>query len=131
MENGKIGMNFPIGLYYKTVDHITQDEPDLFQQVKEAGKDFAPYGRRINDVDNLENLLQEIGFKEIKTGRISKKMSIDEMRAFYSIPAQSAARWPKTAYKNRLKLLDNIIEYFKESGIESFYQQWGWIIAEK
>jgi hypothetical protein len=58
-------------------------------------------------------------------------MSISEVRAFYSIPAQSAALWPKTAYEERLVLLEKLIDHLKESGINSFYQHWEWITAMK
>lgn len=128
--SGTIGFNYLIGVYSKPVDKI-RNELDLFSIAKQKGKEFAPYGRRIYDIKTLGHMLNDVGFKNIQHGRISKRMSVDELRGFYSIPAQSAALWPKNVYEERLKLLDDLIEFFLENGIEEYHQHWCWYVAEK
>jgi ubiquinone/menaquinone biosynthesis C-methylase UbiE len=129
--SGNVGMNYLVGLYSWPEFDVTQEKIDLFRLTKDSGKPFAPYGRQINDVTKLTKILRDIGYKNIRSAGLSKKMSISEVRAFYSIPAQSAALWPKTKYEERLVLLEKLIDYLKEEGIESFYQHWGWITAVK
>jgi ubiquinone/menaquinone biosynthesis C-methylase UbiE len=130
-KSGVVGMNYLIGIYPKPENQLPENQPDLFQQAKLDSMNFAPYGRRINDVTIFSQLLGSIGFQNIISGTISKKMSVIELRSFYSITAQSAALWPKTEYDERLLLLEECIDYFKECGIKDYYQYWGWITANK
>ncbi|MFX1534087.1 MAG: class I SAM-dependent methyltransferase [Promethearchaeota archaeon] len=132
-ENGTVGMNYLLDLYDVDNNEVLGNESgnkDLFLLPKQAGKKFAPYGRKIMNVKTLPEILKNIGFRNIKEGIISKKMSLDEMKAFYSIPAQSAALWPKNEYEERLKLLDALVEYFQEININTYYQYWGWCIGQ-
>jgi ubiquinone/menaquinone biosynthesis C-methylase UbiE len=129
-DGGSIGLNYLIGVYSKAAEEESK-EPELFLKAKQDGKTFAPYGRRINDVKALANILKNIGFKNISEGRTSKMMGLDELKAFYSIPAQSAALWPKSRYEERMKLLDSLINYLAENNIRNFYQHWGWCTGEK
>ncbi|MFW9991067.1 MAG: class I SAM-dependent methyltransferase [Candidatus Odinarchaeota archaeon] len=132
-ENGIVGMNYLMGLYSDDTEKAGDSGPitDLFLQAKQAGKDFAPYGRIITDGKVLPRVLVEIGFKNIREGILVKKMAVDEMKAFYSIPAQSAGLWPRHDYEERLSLLDSLVEYFQEKGISAYYQNWGWCSAIK
>ncbi len=127
---GNVGMNYLIGVYSKSFSDV-DIEQELFYKAKMEDKTFAPYGRRINDIETLANTLKKIGFKNISMGRTSKMMDEKELRAFYSIPAQSAALWPKNSYEERLKLLDVLVEYLKENEITNYYQHWGWCVGEK
>ncbi|MFX0060958.1 MAG: class I SAM-dependent methyltransferase [Candidatus Hermodarchaeota archaeon] len=130
-ENGIIGMNYLLGLYDGIASLENESENnDLFLLSKQAGKKFAPYGRQITNVKTLPEILKNVGFRNIKEGIISKKMSLDEMKSFYSIPAQSAALWPKNKYEERLTLLDSVVEYFQEININTYYQHWGWCIGQ-
>ena len=133
-ENGTIGMNYLIGLF----DTSTQKNPgnkgtdeDLFAIAKLAGTSSAPYGRRITDCKILPSILYEVGFRNIREGVLFIELSLDEMKAFYRIPAQSSALWPKNTYEGRLSLLDSLIEYFQQNNIKTFYQHWGWCVGEK
>ncbi|MFX1251840.1 MAG: class I SAM-dependent methyltransferase [Promethearchaeota archaeon] len=128
-EDGTVGMNYLLGLYDVDDSEIQESKSrnkGLFLLPKQAGKKFAPYGRQIVNVKTLPEILKNVGFRNIKQGIISKKMSLDEMKAFYGIPAQSAALWPKNKYEERLKLLDALVEYFEEININTHYQYWGW-----
>jgi SAM-dependent methyltransferase len=132
-ENGTVGMNYLLGLYDGDDSNIQEGEgrnKGLFLLPKQAGKKFAPYGRQVVNVKTLSEILKNVGFRNIKEGIISKKMNLDEMKAFYSIPAQSAALWPKNPYEERLKLLDSLVEYFQEININTYYQHWGWCVGQ-
>jgi len=133
-DKSTIGMNYLIGLYETDAEPIGEGQDlnnDLFQLASSSGKPFAPYGRNIMDFNALPKLLKEIGFRKIRTGILNVELSEAEMRAFYSIPAQSAALWPKNSYEERLKFLDLLIEYLKENNISKFYLYWGWCVGEK
>jgi ubiquinone/menaquinone biosynthesis C-methylase UbiE len=133
-DKSTIGMNYLIGVYETDAEpdgEVQELNNDLFQLASASGKPFAPYGRNIMDFNALPELLKEIGFRRIRTGILTVELSEDEMRAFYSIPAQSAALWPKNDYEERLKFLDLFMEYLKENNISNFYQYWGWCVGEK
>jgi ubiquinone/menaquinone biosynthesis C-methylase UbiE len=127
---GTIGVNYLFGLY--SIPELNdRAEPNLFQVMKKNGELFAPYGRRIFDVNELPQTLRDVGFKNICQGLLSIEMNINELKAFYSIPAQSAALWPKSHYDDRLELFQSTLEYFSKNKIKKFYQHWGWCTAEK
>ncbi|MHA2295877.1 MAG: class I SAM-dependent methyltransferase [Candidatus Hodarchaeales archaeon] len=134
-NKGIIGMNYLIGLY--RIDNQILDfhssEDDLFKEVKLEGKKFAPYGRKITDTKSLPGILKKIGFQgnRIQEGIIVRMMEKDEMKEFYSIPAQSAGLWPRNNYQERLLLLDSLVDHLQGSDITTYYQYWGWCIAEK
>ncbi len=130
VKKGTVGMNYLIGIYEIDALENQNADNDLFFRVKEAGEKYAPYGRRIIDVAVLPDILDDLGFRNIHKGILSKKMNSDELKAFYGIPAQSAGLWPKNYYEERLKLLDLNIEYFLKQNISTYYQYWGWIVAE-
>jgi ubiquinone/menaquinone biosynthesis C-methylase UbiE len=130
--SGTIGMNYLITLSdhpKTTTDPFTV--PDLFHRLHSTGEVFAPYGRRINDISQLPTILDGIGFQSIRTGVVTRQLDLEEVRAFYSIPAQSAALWPKNKYPERLKLLDKLLKYFANQGVKDFYHHWGWCVGEK
>ncbi len=133
-STGTIGMDYLAGLYGGDSDAVMgSDGPgdELFTKAKQSGQPFAPYGRRITDGIILPKILKDIGFKNIREGMLSKAMTLDEMKAFYSIPAQSAALFPKNTYEERLTLFDSFIEYFQKKNISTFSQHWGWCVGEK
>ncbi|MFX0090428.1 MAG: class I SAM-dependent methyltransferase [Candidatus Hodarchaeota archaeon] len=132
-EKGMVGMNFLIGLYGSNSELSKADRQrdDLFLLAKKAGKPFAPYGRKITDAGEIPKALRDIGFKNIEEGVLSKKMSLEEWKTFYSIPAQSAGLWPRNKYEERLRLLDSLVEYLQNLNISAYYQFWGWYIARK
>jgi hypothetical protein len=70
--------------------------------------------------------LEGLGFRDIKGGRWSERMSSSEVKDFYSIPAQSAGLYPKTPYEERLELLNSLLDHFMNEGINEFDQVWGW-----
>ena len=120
-ENGTMGMNYLIGIYDKIPDNNPSDD-NLFDRAKSDNKTFAPYGRAIVDTTTLGDQLIELGFNEVHNGVVVHAMPLDELSAFYCIPAQSAALWPKTNYEERLENLNLLIKYFKEKGIKKYYQ---------
>ncbi|MEW5760415.1 MAG: class I SAM-dependent methyltransferase [Candidatus Thermoplasmatota archaeon] len=126
-ENGTVGMNYLIGMYEKS----DKTDNGLFQLAKRDGKEFAPYGRKIVDINIISDSLDKVGFRNIRKGTIAKEMSLNEMREFYSIPAQSAALYPKTPYEDRLNLIDTLMDYVQKKKIRKLYQCWGWYAAEK
>ena len=127
---GMVGMNYLIGMSNGNVEERSSTT-NLFDLAKANGKAFAPYGRAINDVKSLHQVLKEIGFQNVLEGTLSKELSLAGFKAFYSIPAQSAALWPKNSYEERLELLDKLIEFFHEKEINRYYQYWGWCVGEK
>jgi ubiquinone/menaquinone biosynthesis C-methylase UbiE len=131
---GCVGFNYLIGVFDHPCNNHDENIPsgsDLFLGARDENQPFAPYGRRINDIWAYPKILKEIGFKNIKLGRLSKRMVQDELLAFYSIPAQSAALWPKTEYQLRLENLEALVRYLKEIGVSNYYQHWGWVTAIK
>jgi len=129
-NRGIIGMNYLMGLYPDAYTE-TYEGPELFEHARIKEQGFAPYGRGIMDVTSLGSILNDIGFKDVTEGIISKKMSFEEVRAFYSIPAQSAALWPKNNYNERLELLEKLLQFYTENNITEFHQYWGWCKGEK
>ncbi len=131
-----VGMNYLVSLIGTKDNNIRPDGAEqpgenLFELAKQEKKPFAPYGRRINDPEKLLEILKEIGFQKLKKGTILKEMSLDEIKIFYSIPAQSAALWPKNRYEDRLKLLDSLLDWAQQNGVNRYYQAWGWCVGEK
>jgi len=124
-EGGVVGMNFLIG----TTDE--EGDVDLFLTAKNEGLDCAPYGRPIIDPDDLPGILEDTGFADILTGIVEIPMTVDKVRGFYAIPAQSAGLWPRTPYEERLRLLDSLLDHFEEGGVTGYVQRWGWCAAVK
>lgn len=123
--HGIVGMNYLTGIY--PVAHLeSTDCPEMFEFAKKNKQSFAPYGRGINDVSTFGAIMKDIGFSDIKEGIISKEMSLEEVKAFYSIPAQSAALWPKNDYNERLELLEQLFQYLITNDFTEFHQYWGW-----
>ncbi len=156
-KNGTVGMNYLIGVFDKDLTNNqshqvrnakTQNQPikrtrnagsllkslpnnDLFKQTKQDGKEFAPYGRQIMDTKDIGKILKKTGFKNIQNGMISRKMAPEEMITFYSIPAQSAALYPKTQYKERREMIKSLIKHIQNRGVDELYQYWGWCVGVK
>lgn len=107
------------------------DDLDVFQSARDRQLECAPYGRAIMDVDTLPGIMEEAGFKDIRQGTISLSMTREEVYRFYSIPAQSAGLYPRTPYKERLHLLESLLDHFEKGGIGNFQQRWGWIVGVK
>lgn len=126
-NSGTVGMNYLIGLF--STPETTKW--DLFQEVKKEGKEFAPYGRQIIRKEKIEPSLRRIGFKRIKKGKIVKKMPFNGVKKFYSIPAQSAALYPKTPYQERIELVNLLLKHFQTKGVKKFYLHWGYYVGEK
>ena len=83
---GCIGFNYLVGIYEHPSNDVSENEKfesDLFFNTKTDGKPFAPYGRRINDIESYPNILKEIGFKKVQCGMISKRLAQDELLAFF------------------------------------------------
>jgi ubiquinone/menaquinone biosynthesis C-methylase UbiE len=129
-SSGIVGMNYLVGVFDRDVNK-TKNAIDLFKQAKDDGKPFAPYGRGIIDVQKLPDILASSGFQSIKQRTYTVEMSIEQFRAFYSIPAQSAALWPKNRYSERLELLDELIRFLKENGITTYFQAWDYCSGKK
>ena len=55
----------------------------LFQSVKNDDLEFAPYGRKIVETNLLSEILKKVGFRKVREGVISKKMSREEVKDFY------------------------------------------------
>ena len=124
-DGGVVGMNYLHGVFDGSADE-KKDAGDLFMMVKGEKKPFAPYGRSIFETAQLPAMLERAGFREVRDGIISRRMELEELRDFYSIPVQSAGLYPRTAYGERLKLLDSLLEHFGDIGNASFDQRWGW-----
>jgi ubiquinone/menaquinone biosynthesis C-methylase UbiE len=127
-EGGIIGMNFLVGVnaVQETSDGTQPKAFDIFQSAKENGLKSAPYGRSISDMKSIPSVLSGLGFREVKGGKWSERMSDSQVRDFYSIPAQSAGLYPKTPYGERLDMLNSLLDHFKNEGIKDFDQAWGW-----
>ncbi|WP_455391424.1 class I SAM-dependent methyltransferase [[Eubacterium] cellulosolvens] len=129
-DHGTVAMNYLIGIY----DQLYYEEipvSNLFQRAAHDGKTFAPYGRAITKVSELPELLNTLGYRNVRGGVVSIELPIDGIEAFYSIPAQSAALWPKQPFDERLTLLRSLLEYFREINVTKYYQYWGWQVGEK
>ncbi len=124
-SGGIVGMNYLIGMFGEI------DGGNLFMSANEDGLEFAPYGRKIVDLRTLPETLGEVGFGDIRGGDSSIEMTRDEVKDFYSIPAQSAGLYPKTPYEERLKLLDALLDHIRDNGFSTLYQVWGWHTAKK
>jgi ubiquinone/menaquinone biosynthesis C-methylase UbiE len=120
-DGGIIGMNYLVG-----VNAAHSEAFDIFQSAKERGLKSAPYGRNISDMKSIPSVLEGLGFRDIKGGRWSERMSSSEVKDFYGIPAQSAGLYPKTPYEERIQLLNSLLDHFKNEGINEFDQVWGW-----
>lgn len=129
VSGGTVGMNYLVGMY--NTAELEEKSINLFNYVKECNQPFSPYGRAINDTAKLPELLSEVGFTNVDSKSISKEFSSDEFKAFYSIPAQSAALWPKNSYPERLANLESIIEFLDDKNINKYFQHWGWCSAVK
>jgi len=121
-KGGIVGMNYLSGIF----DGKREDGVDLFRSAGNEALEFAPYGRRITDTTRLSRLLGEVGFGHMGEGTVTESMTLEEVREFYSIPAQSAGLYPRTSYEERLELLDSLLEYLTGKGVSHFRQGWGW-----
>jgi ubiquinone/menaquinone biosynthesis C-methylase UbiE len=132
-DGGIVGMNHIVRiLEAKGGDNEAQAKPiDIFQSARETGMKSAPYGRSIIDTNTLPPTLKGLGFSNIREGTFSQKMSEMEVREFYSIPAQSAGLYPKTPNKERLEMLNSLLNHFRDEGIDEFEQVWGWCTGIK
>ena len=79
----------------------------------------------------IPQMLQETEFKQIESSTTTIEMDLAQVRDFYAIPAQSAGLYPKTSYKQRLVLLDTLLEHIRGKGHTSLEQRWGWCAARK
>ncbi len=121
-KGGVVGMTYLDGVF-KNENMIGND---IFTEAKKAGAGHAPYGRKLMEPGQLSEIMKGIGFRSLGTGKIVRKMKLEKMRKFYSIPAQSAGLYPKTPYEERLELLDHLISDLRRDGIRSVDQVWGW-----
>ena len=129
---GTVGMNYLSGVFGSDPDNSDPEHAaELFQRVRAQKKSFAPYGRSINDPTKLPAILASLGFSNVCTGIVTQLLSAEVFKDFYSIPAQSAALWPKNKYTERLELLDELLGHLAGLGVNEFYQTWGWCIGEK
>jgi ubiquinone/menaquinone biosynthesis C-methylase UbiE len=124
-DGGIVGMNYLIG----TTD--ASGDVDICLSAKNEGLECAPYGRSIIDPNDLPEMLENSGFKDVRTGIVEIPMPRDEVRGFYAIPAQSAGLWPKSAYQSRLVLLDSLLDHFEPVSKGRYVQRWGWCTAIK
>lgn len=124
-KDGIVGMNYLVGIFDEQ-----EPQTNLFHSAKEEGMKFAPYGRQIVDTEMLPYILKEVGFKDIQKGVVSKPMAMEEVRDFYTIPAQSAGLYPKTPYEERLMLLDGLLDHISP-GHKTVCQSWGWQVGRK
>ncbi len=132
-DGGVVGMTYMKGVHAEPPgeDYPETGVSDLFSAAKEEGLEFAPYGRTLVDVDGLHDVMTELGFKDVKRGIIPVETTAEELRAFYAIPAQSTALYPKTEYEERMVLLDSLLEHVREKGVQKMYQWWGWCAGRK
>lgn len=158
---GGVGMNYPIGVFspYNNDDRRVGGEccgrqdngdsaliggkrdgsgkgefvqdVDLFHFDWKKGWSCAPYGRKITDGAVLPEMLEDVGFQNVREGIVAIPMSREGIRDFYSIPAQSAGLYPKTPYEERLKLLDELLDKLGDEGFHTFQQKWGWVCGIK
>ena len=124
-QGGVVGMNHLAGVFDGSGNNEAAGE-ELFLQAKREKLPFAPYGRKIFDTAQLPAMLERTGFRDVREGTITRKMGRDEIRDFYGIPAQSAGLYPRTSYKERLRLLDSLLDHYGERGVMEFDQRWGW-----
>ena len=122
-DGGVVGMNYLAGVFHGGGISETRGE-ELFLQAKREKLPFAPYGRKIFDIAQLPAMLERTGFRDVREGTISRVMERDEIRDFYGIPAQSAGLYPRTAYEERLRLLDLLLDHYGERGVMEFDQRW-------
>jgi len=128
-EGSVVGMNHLAGVFDCGKEEGKVE--DLFLRAKCEKHPSAPYGRKIFDAAVLPGLLERIGFRNVREGTISRMMGREEIRDFYGIPAQSAGLYPRTAYEERLRLLDSLLNHFGEQGVMEFDQRWGWCTGVK
>ncbi len=152
-NGGIVGLNYLKGLYVSTkngdkkgfrkIEEIAgtpkdggvmepldnQEEIELQNisaYAREKGLGSAPYGKRITNVEQLKKMMIEIGFRDVRGGEHTIRMSRQEVWDFYTIPAQSAGLYPKTPYPQRLELLRDLLDHFEKDGVSEYLQLWGW-----
>ncbi len=134
-SSGVVAMNYLIGIYDNKIDDNNSNYEippiNLFQRAKLEKKSFAPYGRSIFNTDELPIILGSLDFRNIRTGVAAIELPLEAAMAFYSIPAQSAALWPKLSYQKRLPMLESLFNYYRQAGVEKYYQYWAWCAGEK
>lgn len=129
-DHGVVAMNYLVGIYDQLYEEAIPD-CNLFEGASYNNKSFAPYGRAITDVQKLPEILNTIGYHNLSHGIVSIELPLTAIETFYSIPAQSAALWPKHSYDERLSMLGSLLDYFREANIEKYFHYWGWCVGEK
>ena len=129
-DHGVVAMNYLVGVYDQLFEEAIPDN-NLFEGASRNNKSFAPYGRAITNVQKLPEILNTIGYHNLSQGIVSIELPLTAIETFYSIPAQSAALWPKHSYDERLSLLGSLLDYFREIDIKKYFQYWGWCMGEK
>ncbi len=123
--DGIVGMNHLTGIFDR------EGGVNLFRSAKEEGMECAPYGRDIMDTGALPDILAKVGFRDVRAGVTAIEMTIEEMREFYSIPAQSAGLYPRAPYEERLIMLDTLLDHILNKNVTPLYQLWSWQICRK
>jgi ubiquinone/menaquinone biosynthesis C-methylase UbiE len=123
-EGGVIGMNFIQGSYI--------GGRDLFSELfPEWTKEEYPAPKFPCDVASLESKLKETGFHDIRNGIAEKKMALEDLKRFYSVPAQSASLYPKMSSGDRRSAVERMFRIAEEKGFTDASMKWKWIVAKK
>jgi len=123
-DGGVIGMNFIYGSYVAGRELFTELFPYWTNEE-------YPIPKFPCDVTTLEGMLDDIGFRDIHTGIAEKVMTLNNLKRFYSVPAQSASLYPKLAYDQRLEAVEKMFRLAEEKGIRDASMKWKWIVARK
>jgi len=123
-DGGVIGMNFIQGSYIAGRDLFSELFPEWTDEQYPAPKFPC-------DVASLEGTLKETGFHGIRNGIAEKKMALEDLKRFYSVPAQSASLYPKLSVGDRRSAVEKMFRIAEEKGFKDASMKWKWIVAKK
>jgi ubiquinone/menaquinone biosynthesis C-methylase UbiE len=105
-ENGIIGFS-----HYPVIINLN-GESLISVAYKRAGLEH-PKKTVISDLDTCVENLRKSGFGNIIINEYVINFNVDFIKAFFSIPAQSASLFPKVPYNERIKLVESLFESIK------------------
>ncbi|MGQ9583191.1 MAG: class I SAM-dependent methyltransferase [Thermoplasmatota archaeon] len=120
---GVVGANFIEGSYI--------DGRELFRELlpEWAGGERFPLPRFPCDTSALPALLEGHGFRDMRRGTVEWPMSLDGLRRFYQVPAQSASLYPRAGYEERRAAVGRIFALAEARGVKGSSMRWSWLVA--
>ncbi len=98
--------------YYPEV--IDKNGRDLFKEAFTRAKFDFPKKQVITTYNKCINSLLNAGFRDIKEEKFEMNLSIQFLKDFFSIPAQSTSLFPKLNYEKRKQNVEKLFNSIKE-----------------